>query len=89
MGKSPWDPSERGLWIAVAMSGSAGYIADADSGADVAKLADAQPSEGCARKGMEVQLLSAAVSPHFKTPAVLKSAPIAYSSAGWASGTWA
>ena len=28
--------------------------------ADVAKLADAQPSEGCARKGMEVQLLSSA-----------------------------
>lgn len=28
--------------------------------ADVAKLADAQPSEGCDRKVMEVQLLSSA-----------------------------
>ena len=44
----------------VASSECGSYIARCQSCADVAKLADAQPSEGCDRKVVEVQLLSSA-----------------------------
>ena len=44
----------------VAMRRAAGYISDAEVAADVAELADAQPSGGCDRKVVEVQLLSSA-----------------------------
>jgi hypothetical protein len=46
--------------FAVALPEIARYIADANRGADVAELADAQPSGGCDRKVVEVQLLSSA-----------------------------
>ncbi len=44
----------------VARLGRARYIVPRNTVADVAELADAQPSGGCDRKVVEVQLLSSA-----------------------------